>query len=297
MSDAAPSPKVWTIIGLITWGTSYLSGKGFDDARLTIELLLAHVLSLQRIHLYTNFDKPLSEAELARFKSLLKRRLENEPLQYIIGETEFMGLPFRVDRRVLIPRPETEVLVELAVRELQARFTDAAAHRVLDIGTGSGCIAVSIAHGLPQSAVTAIDISADAVDVAKENAERNGVAGRIEFFCRDAASCDTMNGPFHCIVSNPPYISETEFALLAGEVKDHEPAVALADGGDGLKYFRLIATDGKQLLTENGFVIVEHAYDQSGDVQKIFSDQRWKEIRAIKDYSGNFRCVFAAMEK
>ncbi|MHB1050830.1 MAG: peptide chain release factor N(5)-glutamine methyltransferase [Bacteroidota bacterium] len=294
MSDTAASHKVWTIIDLITWGTSYLSDRHFDDARLNIELLLGRVLNLQRIRLYTNFDTPLSDDELALFKALLKRRLDHEPLQYILGETEFMGLKFRVDKRVLIPRPETEVLVEQTMKEVQARFPDTAAVRVMEIGTGSGCIAISIAHGKQSSHVTAIDSSSEAIDVARENAALNGVSERITFECVQYQENTAIDGTFHCIVSNPPYISETEYSRLPRDVKEYEPSVALADGGDGLKYYRLIAANGKKLLTENGFVIVEHAYDQSGDVQTIFSEQGWREIRAIKDYSGNFRCVFAA---
>jgi release factor glutamine methyltransferase len=293
LSDTAASHKVWTIIDLITWGTSYLNDRNFDDARLNIELLLGRVLNLQRIRLYTNFDKPLSDDELARFKALLKRRLDHEPLQYILGETEFMGLKFRVDNRVLIPRPETEVLVEQAMKELQARFPGTAAVRVMEIGTGSGCIAVSIAHGMQTVHVTAIDSSSDAIDVARENAELNGVSERITFDCVQYQENSAMEGTYHCIVSNPPYISKMEFSRLPRDVKEYEPTVALADGGDGLTYYRLIASGGKKLLIENGFVMVEHAYDQSADVQKIFNEQGWKEIRAIKDYSGNFRCVFA----
>ena len=294
MSESAASHKVWTIIDLITWGTSYLSDRHFDDARLNIELLLGRVLNLQRIRLYTNFDTPLSDDELARFKALLKRRLDHEPLQYILGETEFMGLKFRVDKRVLIPRPDTEVLVEQTIQELQNRYPDEAAVRVLEIGTGSGCLAAGIAHGKKNSHVTAIDSSGDAIDVAQENATLNGVSDRITFRCTEYSENTAIDGTFHCIVSNPPYISESEFSRLPREVKEFEPTVALAAGGDGLKYYRLMAANGKQLLTENGFVIVEHAYDQSGDVQTIFSEQGWREIRAIKDYSGNFRCVFAA---
>ncbi len=297
MSDTAASHKVWTIIDLITWGTSYLNDRSFDDARLNIELLLGHVLKLQRIHLYTNFDTPLSDEELARFKALLKRRLDHEPLQYILGETEFMGLKFRVDNRVLIPRPDTEVLVEQAIKELQGGFSENTGIRVLEIGTGSGCIAISLAKRVTACHVTAIDSSNDAIDVAGHNATLNGVDDRITFECAEYPEYTAIDGTFHCIVSNPPYISVSEYSQLSREVKDFEPAVALADGGDGLKYYRLIASNGMKLLLENGFVMVEHAYNQSVDVQKIFEEQGWKEIRAIKDYSGNARCVFAAMEK
>ncbi|MFA6542651.1 MAG: peptide chain release factor N(5)-glutamine methyltransferase, partial [Bacteroidota bacterium] len=228
MSDTAASHKVWTIIDLITWGTSYLNDRGFDDARLNIELLLSHVLNLQRIRLYTNFDTPLSDDELARFKALLKRRLDHEPLQYILGETEFMGLKFRVDNRVLIPRPETEVLVEQTIKELQTRYPDSADVRVLEIGTGSGCIAISIAHAIKACHVTAIDCSSDAIIVARQNATLNGVDERIAFHCLEYQEQAGIDGTFHCIVSNPPYISVNEYSQLSREVKDFEPSVALA---------------------------------------------------------------------
>ena len=166
--------------------------------------------------------------------------------------------------------------------------------RVLEIGTGSGCIAISIAHAIKACHVTAIDCSSDAIVVAQQNATLNGVDERIAFHCLEYQEQAGIDGTFHCIVSNPPYISVSEYAQLSREVKDYEPSVALADGGDGLKYYRLIASGGKKLLIDNGFVMVEHAYDQSADVQRIFREQEWKEIRAIKDYSGNFRCVFAA---
>lgn len=294
MSDTAASPKVWTIIDLIAWGTSYLSDKGFDDARLNIELMLGHVLNLQRIRLYTNFDKPLADDELAQFKTLLKRRLDHEPLQYILGETEFMGLKFRVDNRVLIPRPDTEVLVEQAILELKTRFSHLPTVQVLDIGTGSGCIAVGIAQGYRSSTVTAIDCSMDAIDVARQNAALNNVDRNIKFLCAEFSKTTAVDGAYHCIVSNPPYISEPEFARLPREVRDFEPTVALADGGDGLKFYRLIASAGAAMLHDGGFVVVEHAYDQSEDVRRIFGGHGWKDIRAIKDYAGHDRCVFAA---
>lgn len=294
--NAPASPRtVWTIINLITWGTSYLSERYIDDARLNIELLLSHVLGLDRIHLYTNFDKPLTDEELAAFKSLLKRRLAHEPLQYIIGETEFMGLKFFVDRRVLIPRAETEVLVEQTLAEIRERRQGLDTIHILDIGTGSGCIAVSLASMIPTVQVTAIDVSADTIEVARVNAERNGVSDRISFVCFDILGDVSFSNRFHYIVSNPPYISDREYRLVSEEVRKFEPAAALTDGGDGLTFYRALAERCVPLLEENGSLLVEHAYDQSDAVRKIFQGHGWKNIAAIKDYEGHLRCIRATV--
>ena len=165
---------------MIQWGTSYLAEKGFGESRLTIELLLSHILQLRRVQLYTNFEKSLTDAELASFKGLLQRRLQHEPLQYIVGTTEFMGREFVVDKRVLIPRPETELLVEVAVSYAKENFPRLQS-RILDIGTGSGCLAVSCAAMIQDAAVTAFDISDEAIDVAVINAEKNGVRDKLVF--------------------------------------------------------------------------------------------------------------------
>lgn len=293
MSAVPVEKKAWNILDLITWGSAYLTEKGISDARLNIELLLAYVLRLPRIQLYTNFDKPLSAEELARCKELLKRRLAHEPLQYILGETEFMGLKFSVDKRVLIPRPDTEVLVEFAVNKLKQTFNSSSEIQVLEIGTGSGCIAVSVAKSMQNAVVTAIDVAPDALEAAKANAERNGVQERITFLQKDFFKNDTFEKKFHCVVSNPPYVSHYEFQLLPKEVKEFEPKNALTDGSDGLTFYKAIAQDGKSLLHDNGFVAVEHAYNQSEEVQKIFRHSGWKSILSLKDYGGNFRVVIA----
>jgi release factor glutamine methyltransferase len=285
--------KIWTILDLITWGTEYLSEKSIDDSRLNIELMLAHVLQLQRIQLYTNFDRPLSENELAQFKSLLKRRLTHEPLQYILGETEFMGLKFVVDKRVLIPRPDTEILVEKVIDRIKMDFSTEPTIRILDIGTGSGCIAVSLAKMIPNVSVLSIDRSDEALQIAAINAETNGVAGKVAFANKDFLTDNEFSQIFHCIVSNPPYISNKEYTVLDPEVREFEPKLALADGSDGLTFYHSIAKRCNTNLTENGFVAVEHAFDQSDDIQKIFGEHGWKNISVIKDYNGNYRCIIA----
>ncbi|MEW5798028.1 MAG: peptide chain release factor N(5)-glutamine methyltransferase [Bacteroidota bacterium] len=291
---AAETPKkIWTLLDLVTWGTTYLTEKGFDDPRLNIELLLAHLLRLQRIQLYTNFDRPLSESELGMFKELLKRRLSHEPLQYILGETEFMGLKFAVDPRVLIPRPDTEILVETVINKIKKSFLSADDLRILDIGTGSGCIAVSLAKLLPNATVTAIDMSSEAIELASVNAGRNGVLEKISFLQKNFLTDHAGDQKFHCIVSNPPYISNREYGQLPTEVKEFEPTIALADGGDGLTFFKEIAEYAAQSLLSGGFVAVEHAFDQSESAQQIFQHAGLTNVSAIKDFGGHFRCVVA----
>ena len=295
MTVAAAVKKVWTILEVLQWGTSYLAEKGFDESRLTIELLLSHILRLQRIQLYTNFEKPLTQTELASFKILLQRRLQHEPLQYIIGTTEFMGREFLVDKRVLIPRPETEVLVEVAIRYAKENFPGSPI-KILDIGTGSGCLAVTCAAMIENVAVTAFDVSEDAIDVARSNAQRSGVDETIAFSVRDVFTAGAdFSEKFHLILSNPPYISKSEFDGLAPEIREFEPSSATTDGGDGLSFYRRIASVATALIESNGAVIVEHAYNQELAVQEIFRNAGWNTMESITDYSGNPRCLVAKL--
>jgi len=294
LGAADSGKKIWTILELITWGTGYLAEKNIDDARLNIELLLSHILHLQRIQLYTKFDQPLSEQELALFKSLLKRRLVNEPLQYILGETEFMGLKFSVDRSVLIPRPETELLVDQALTLIKQRFFDSKELSILDLGTGSGCIAVSLAVKLPHTFVTGIDISEEALVVAARNAERNNVSDRTKFLKADmmGLKAETFPQRFQCIISNPPYISIAELTQVAPEVKEYEPVTALTDNANGLKFYPEIAHFAQAALTDDGIVGMEHAYNQSESVLEIFKSADFSDEVIVKDYRGINRHLF-----
>jgi release factor glutamine methyltransferase len=283
---------------MLQWGTLYLTEKGFDESRLNVELLLAHTLRLKRIQLYTNFDRPLLEDELSSFKASFQRRMQHEPLQYIIGTTEFMGLEFSVDKRVLIPRPETEVLVELAVRFVGENYGGRPV-RVLDIGTGSGCIAISLVKMISTANVTAIDISEGAAAVAQANASKNGVDERVAIIVQDVLRSEEKDflAKFQLIVSNPPYISASEFGVLAPEIREFEPPSATTDGGDGLSFYRHISNVGRSWLEPGGSVIVEFAYNQSELVQKIFVDAGWQEVQVTKDYSGTPRCLLARTPK
>jgi release factor glutamine methyltransferase len=286
--------RVWTILEMLQWGTSYLSDKGFDESRLTVELLLCHVLRLKRIQLYTSFDKPMTEVELSSFKGFFQRRLQHEPVQYIIGSTEFMGLEFVVDRRVLIPRPETEVLVEHALHYTKEHFPDKPL-RILDIGTGSGCIGISLAALIENASVVAFDKSSDAIDVARINAEKNGVEKKIALSVQDVfrMSEADFSSKFNLMVSNPPYIAKTEFEELQPEIREFEPSFAVSDDGDGLSFYRRIAQIGWSCLDEGGAIIVEHAYNQSEFTQKIFTDAGWGNVQPFSDYSGKDRGLIA----
>ena len=290
---ATSENSAWTVLSLLQWSSGFLSDKGFDSPRLTAELLLSRVLGCRRIELYTNFDKPLSPDELAGFKSRFKRRLDHEPLQYILGDCEFMGMEFSVDPRVLIPRPETEVLVEFVVK-MTKEFSRPPG-KILDIGTGSGNIAISLAKFVPGASIDAIDASAGALEVARFNLQRHGLEAQVRLMECDFLNADAVlpGRDYHFIVSNPPYISEREFALLPPEISVFEPRMATTDGGDGLTFYRTIAEKAKELLSREGSVIVETAYDQAASVRKIFEDAGYQNLETVVDYSGIERVVKA----
>jgi len=257
--------------------------------------LLCHVLNYKRLDLYLNYDRPLSAEELSRFKALLKRRLDHEPLQYILGATEFMGLPIQVNSSVLIPRPDTEVLAEKTIETAASLAGKGRTPVILDIGTGSGAIAIAIAYYLAKKNISAeihaVDISPEAVAAARVNAQRNGLEAHIVFHVadlRDAAFVNHYRNTCDLIVSNPPYISQEEFRQLPEEVRIFEPAIALLAEDDGLFYYKRIASISPELFnnrsTEN-FLLFETAYNQADSVNHILLERGFKNIEIIKDYS------------
>ena len=259
--------EIWTIIRMIEWGTSYFRKKRIDSPRLTIELIVAHVLELKRFDLYMQFDRPLAEEELAKLREMIKRRTAMEPLQYILEEAEFHGRTFTVRPGVLIPRPETELLVDEALRRTRSLSC-------LDVGTGSGCIAVTVALERPETEVVAIDLSEEALAIARENAARLG-ADRIDFRRMDLfddAAIPSL-GSFDLIISNPPYVSYGEMPELQAEVRDHEPRMAVTDGSDGLSFYRRFATLGSTLLRRDGEMFLELGYDMAAAVRSMFEEK------------------------
>ncbi len=285
--------KTWRVLDLINWTTEYLAERDFESPKSDVEWMLCAVLDCRRVQLYTDFAKPLTPGELAEFKGLLKQRLERKPVQYIIGETEFMGFPFRVNESVLIPRPETELLTERAVDWLRARPSG---RTVLDIGTGSGCIAVSIARLVDEVSVDAVEISEDALALAQTNAGENGVTDRIRFTRLDILTAEPPRPPYDLVVSNPPYVTEEELASLAKDVREYEPAAALtARGDDPHIFYRRFAGRAHQWLKPDGLFLVEiSGTHQAETVREIFSHEFWSGVTLHTDYNGEYRILQAS---
>jgi release factor glutamine methyltransferase len=266
--------ETWTILKVLTWTKGYLAEKGVDNARLEAEWLLAAALGLERIGLYVNFDKPLGEAELAACRGLVARRARREPLQYILGSQEFCGLEFAVAPGVLIPRHDTETLVAEALRRAPAART------VLEIGVGSGCIAVTLARSLPEAVVWGVDISPEALALAWRNAERHGVRLTLA----EGSLFEPFPGErFDLIVSNPPYIPTADLESLQPEVRDGEPRGALDGGPDGLDCYRRLVPAALDHLTSGGWLLVEVGIGQAEAVQEMFARAGFGELFVAQD--------------
>lgn len=277
MNQQSTQTELWTIMRLITWGADFFKKRNIASARLTMELLLAHVLKLNRFDLYLQFERPLSETELAKLREMVRRRANREPLQYITGEAPFYKRIFHVTPAVLIPRPETELLVEEALRR-------GASLRCLDIGTGSGCIGITVALERPETTVTAIDISPEALAIARQNAQQLG-ARNIDFHQIDLFDDERMRdlGSFDLIVANPPYIPTAEIGTLEPEVRDFEPHTALTDGDDGYRVHRRLAELFPLLCREGGNMFVELGYGQAATVRKLFERTPHRTITVLTD--------------
>jgi len=295
-----------TILDVIRRSTEFLAGRGVDSPRLQVELLLAHVLKLPRLKLYLQFDRELTEAELAPLRDLVKRRGQREPLQHLTGTAAFLAHEIKVTREVLVPRPETEMLAQLAVQKLSAAGGQPMASeadrmpaaRCLDFGTGSGCLAIAIAAACPETEVHAIDKSPAALTIARENAASNGVAGRITFLEGDgfaALAAHPSSGirlpPFDLVVTNPPYIPTAEIATLDPEVRDHDPRLALDGGADGLDFYRRLATEAVPWLVPGGWLLAEFGDGQAEAVSGIFTGAGWSSEGVEKDLSGRERVL------
>jgi release factor glutamine methyltransferase len=286
--------KVWKIIDLTKWTTDYLQSKGFESPRLNVELLLSHVLKLKRIELYLNFERILKPEELAEFKSLLKRRLGNEPVQYIIGETEFFSLKFLVNKSVLIPRPETEILVEKVIDFCKKKYPEDKTINVLDIGTGSGNIAISLAKNLPLAKVVAIDISNEALETAHKNAEIHNVSEQIQFKKIDIITekiPSEMGKKIDILVSNPPYIPLQEFQNLPDEIKKFEPEIALHDNSDGFSFYKKIVDLCELFFNSSGSIFFEAHYKGGETLKNILEQKGFRSVSLYKDYNEIDRVV------
>ena len=280
----------WTILKVLQWTAGYFSRRNIDQSRSNAEVLLAHTLGMERIQLYLRYDQPLTADELTRFREVVRRRAAHEPTQYITRQQEFWSLAFEVTPSVLIPRPETEVLVEETLKALG----DTSDARVLDLGTGSGAVAVALAHERPSMKVFATDRSFEALTVARRNGLRHGVLDRVFFAAMDLFSAlGTSSPPFDVVVSNPPYIGETELKDLSPEILRHEPMAALRGGGaQGLDIIREIIGRVSSCLKPDGAVLLEIGQGQAEILgRELTEDPRIESFDFVKDYSGILRVL------
>jgi release factor glutamine methyltransferase len=289
-------PETWTVRRILEWTSGYFTRRSLDSPRLCAELLLSHVLSVPRIKLYTDYERPLTEQQLASMRALVQRAAEQEPIAYLTGRAHFFNLEFEVTRDVLIPRPDTETLVEnvLQLARHQAGFETP---RVLDLCTGSGCVACAIAHHLKSATVFATDISPGAVEVARRNVERLKLADRVTVAEGDlfASLADVVDRrPFDLIVSNPPYIPTAQVEALDRSVREYEPLAALDGGLDGLSIHRRILAEAPDRLVPGGRLYLEIAFDQGELATQVAAEHRgFDDVRLLKDYGGRDRVLTA----
>jgi release factor glutamine methyltransferase len=291
MSQVMGVESTWTIGGLLNWTAKYLAQKGSEFPRLDAEVLLAHALECKRIDLYgLRFAEPASDEARQRYRDLVRRRVEGCPVAYLVGRKEFFSLEFEVSPAVLIPRPDTELVVTACLDLARG----VAEPRILDLGTGSGCLAITVAKQHPGARVTAIDIAPEALAVARRNAERHGVAARIQFLEGDLFEPVAAGAVFDFVLSNPPYIPKGDIARLATGVRDYEPHVALDGGADGYAVVERIAACAKDFLAPGGYLIVEIGSPQGGSVrQRLGAHPEYELLDTLFDYSGHPRVLRA----
>ncbi len=288
--------KSWTIKELLEVTTDYLEKKEIESPRLSAEILLAHQLNLSRVKLYLHFDQPLDDEEIKGYRTLIRRRLKREPIHYITGVQEFWSLDFTVGPQVMIPRPETELLVEHALALCRGdRVAKGACARILDLGTGCGAIAIAIARELEGVALWASDISQEALTIARWNAKRHGVEGRIEFLPSDLwQGLLSRELTFDIIVSNPPYIDSEAIDNLSPEVRNYEPRQALDGGKEGMFYIRKIIQEAPRHLNPGGWILLEMDPEQTAKALGLMeANTSYGEKVRLKDYSHHYRVVMA----
>ncbi len=284
-SSVAP-PKTWTIGSLVKWATDDFRARGIENPRLDAELLVAHALEIDRMRVILDANRPLEGAELALLRDLVKRRRAFEPIAYLRGYREFYGLKFRVDKRVLVPRPDTETLVDAAL----TRSTHVSmSMRQLDLCTGSGCVAIAMARQRPTASVFASDISGDALAVARDNALRLG-AYNVAFVQGDLFA-PVAGQRFDVITANPPYIASAELATLMPDVRDHEPRLALDGGADGLDLVRRIVSEAPEHLEPGGLLAMEIGAGEAEATVALFEKRGFADVRAHRDMARIERVV------
>ncbi len=280
-----------TVLEVISKSTEFLAKRGVESARLQTELLLAHVLQVPRMKLYLNFERQLTNPELDSLRQLVQRRGQREPLQHILGTASFCGFEMAVNRHVLVPRPETELLAEAGWQFLAT--LNAEPPTVLDFGTGSGCLAIALAAKCPTARIIALDVSAEALGIARQNAVRHGVADQIEFRPGDGFAALNSNERFDLLISNPPYIPSAEIPTLEPEVRDFDPRSALDGGPDGLDFYRRLAATAKVFLNAPGQIMLEFGDGQAEAICALFQAERWSVAAIREDYSRRPRFLIA----
>jgi release factor glutamine methyltransferase len=285
-------PDNWTIIKLLQWTASYFKTHGIESSRIDAELLLAFALGVERIDLYLRHDQPLNRSELTRFRALVKRRAAREPLAYITGRKEFWGLALEVGTAVLIPRPETECLVEAVLAYLK-QGQGLVKPRFLDLGTGTGAIALALAHSLPTASGVAVDRSSEALAIADRNRRRHNLQDKVDLVAGDwLAPFGGGNARFDIIVSNPPYIAADQIDGLQPEIVRYEPRAALDGGPDGLACLALLVREAPNMLSPGGALFLEIGHDQLPAVRQLaLADGAYRNIFSQKDYGGKDRVV------
>jgi len=278
--------KIWRLIDILNWGEKYFKEKYFDNPRIEIEVLLQHIIGCKKIDLYLQFENTVTPENLIILRGLIKRRVNREPIQYIIGSSEFYGRKFFVNKDVFIPRPETEKLIDVSIDFLSKKENPI----ILDVGTGSGCIGITIALEIPLSSVIAIDISNSALSIAKKNADMYGLKN-IQFINLDILSQD-INHTADMLISNPPYISQEEIPGLMIDVKDYEPMAALTDNSDGLEFYRKFSNIIPQVIKKNGEIILEVGRGAHLErVKEIFSKAGYDNIESVRDLNKDNRVL------
>jgi len=279
---------MFTVLEIIRKTTDFLASKGVESARLNAELLIGHALDRKRMQLYLEFERPLTEPELERIRPLVRRRAQREPLQYIVGETEFCGLRLAVDRRALIPRPETELLVEHVRRMREA----APPNRILDLGTGSGAIALALAVAFPAATIVAVDRSPEALELARSNATRTGLTERVSWLVSDWFEAVPVEA-YDVVVSNPPYLSAEETDQTAPEVRDFEPRSALAAADDGCADLVRILAVAPRYLAAGGLLALETGIAQHARLLPVARESGFSRVESHPDLTGRERFVLA----
>lgn len=285
-------PNEWTIIKLVQWATTYFDTHDIDSPRATAEILLSHVLNTRRIDLYLRYDQPLTPDELERFKVLIKRRMNREPVAYILGCKEFWSMGLHITRDVLIPRPETECLVEKSLGML-AVDANMKSKLILELGTGCGAVILALASENPRHSYWATDISINAIRIARQNAMQNDLNGKIHFIAGDwFAPLGSKTGVFDLIVSNPPYIKSGDLAQLQPEIHAYEPLLALDGAADGLHCLRHIIQSAYRFLKPGGALILEIGHDQKASLKQMIAEcGEYEGVSFYQDYSGYDRIL------